>query len=207
MSHREPQLRATKALEGAKDRVTNGVTVIDSDHSYIHEGIAFKAHIELASVTADVDYTFKTPADKYVHFKNLRLTALGGTCKLSIRRAKGDNPITFTGTAEAPNDGSSAAADLTGPHNCVDYNYESGVVIKKTPTYDNDEDGEIWDFVTVVGDSTNQFTSVAETRLSTAEELVMKKDTYYIIRFERVITEETPENVHVSMFWYEEGSR
>ena len=187
------------------ERLTGGGRVIDTDHGYIHQGIGYKAYLEVGDMSdvTNVIYTLKTPPDLYIHFKNMQLIALGGSVKVSIRRGTTDNPISFTGTEESPNDGS-APTELTGPSNLNDNSAKTtGTVIKKTPTFDDNEDGEDWAIIQVVGDATNQYTSVSSTQDNPNEELVMKPDTYYVIKVEK--ESDAPDNVLLTMFWYEEG--
>ena len=184
------------------ERVTGMVPAINSDHAAIHEGEAFRAVLEIGDFGEEtkIEYSLKTPADLYVHFKNLRLVAVGGTVKVTIKRGTEENELRIDSAGED-------AADLVGPNNLNDTkNIETGVVIKQTPTYvtdgDDDGEGEAWEIVKVLGDDTNQFTSVAETQTSPYEELVFKPDTYYVIELEEIA--ESPTNIMLTMFWYEE---
>ncbi len=185
------------------EELTGAGKIIDTDHAYIHEGIAFKSFLEVGDLTGTTStyYTIKT-SDLYLHFKNLHLSALGGTCKATIRKGTTENPIVFTETGGEPNDGSNPD-HLTGPHNMNDVSENTtGVVIKVDPTFDNEQDGEPWHIIQVVGDSTNQFTSTAETQGVPTEELVFNTNTYYIIEVENV--SDDPDNVLLTLFWYEE---
>lgn len=181
------------------DRLTGGVKSINTDHYYIHRGIGYKAYIQLASVGASaVEYSFVAPLGTYVHFKNMQLVALGGTLRVSIRRGTEANPMVFDSAGTAPGD------SLVGPHNLNDNaDRSTGVIIMSTPTYMTDQDGETWFQIQVVGDSTNQFTSVAETASNDNEEIVLRPKTPYVIRLERVGSD-SPENVMLTLFWYEE---
>ena len=184
------------------ERVTGMVPAINSDHAAIHEGEAFRAILEIGDFGEEtkIEYSLKTPADLYVHFKNLRLVAVGGTVKVTIKRGTEENELRIDSAGET-------AADLVGPNNLNDTkDIETGVVIKQTPTYDTtgdgDGEGEAWEIVKVLGDDTNQFTSVAETQTNPYEELVFKPDTYYVIELEEIA--ESPTNIMLTMFWYEE---
>ena len=195
--------RISDLFQNTLERVTGMVPAINSDHAAIHEGEAFRAILEIGDFgeVTKIEYSLKTPAGYYVHFKNLRLVAVGGTVKVTIRRGTSENELRIDSAGET-------ATDLVGPNNLSDVSTkETGVVIKKTPTYDTDGDGdgegEAWEIVKVVGDETNQFTTVAETQGSPYEEIVFKPDTYYVIELEEVT--DSPTNIMLTMFWYEEG--
>ena len=98
--------------------------------------------------------------------------------------------------------GTSGPPDLIGPNNLNDTLNapESTVVITKGVTYTG---GAVWDILKVLGSSTNQFVSVADTQMAPSKELVLRRSTPYILRIEKVGAD-TPANVTVNMFWYEE---
>lgn len=183
-----------------RDRMTGSMKSINTDHYYIHKGIAYHAYIEIAEVGATpLEFSFKTPKGSFPHFKNLSLTALGGTCKVTVKRGTTANPLDVDSAG-------SAAGQLTGPHNLNDNSIrDTGVAILGTPTYNDSKFGEDWIKLQVVGDETNQYTSVAETQGNDNEEIVMKDDTFYIIKVERVGLN-NPEDVFIKLFWYEEPS-
>ena len=180
------------------DRLTGGKKVINTDHYYIHRGRAFKSHIFLASVgDTPINYSFKTPEDLYLHFKNLKIQALGGTCRVSVRRGTASNPLSLSSAG-------SVDSSIRDPVNLNDNSIRvSGVTILRNPVISGGQDGEEWFFGLVLGDSTNQFTSVDSTQISDNEEYVMKNDTSYLIRFEK-IGGDSPSQVNMTMFWYEE---
>ena len=175
----------------AFERVTGGVKVIDTDHAMVHEKKAFSAHIELATLPATVEYLFMASAELYIHFKNIRLQAVGGTVRMTVLRGA---TITDPGTSGPP--------DLIGPNNLNDAlgAPASTVAITKGVTYTG---GTVWDILKVLGSSTNQFVSVAYTQMSPNYELAMRRSAPYILRIEKVGAD-TPANVTVNMFWYEE---
>ena len=186
-------------LNDENDRLTGGKKVINTDHYYIHRGIAYKAFILLDTVAATpVEYSFKTPPELFPHFKNLSVTALGGTLRVTVKRGTTANPLVIDSA------GSDPGTELTGPHNLNDtVDKLTGVVIRKSPTYVTAQSGEDWIKVQLVGDSTNQFTSVADLATNDNEEVVMNPDTYYTLRLER-IGGDSPGQIALSLFWYEE---
>lgn len=194
-------------LDGAREHVTHAFAVINSDHMYVHQGIAFKSFIRLDDFGAvtKITYVIKTPADKDLHFKSLKMQSKGGSVLTTVKRATAANPIVFTGTAESPDVGTATIPELTGPNNLNDANGSAAeTIITKTPTFDTSQDGENWFFIQVLGDATNQFTSVDNSSENVNEELIMDNDKYYIIDLEEL--DGTPTNIMLTIFWYEEPS-
>lgn len=184
-------------LTGFKEGLTHAIRAINTDHAYIHEGIAFKAEITLTPFAA-AEYLITT-TDTALHFKNLRITALGGSIQATIMRGTAANPLTIATPGSAP------GAELLGPHNLNDYSENiTDVTITKGPTYTDGKVGEAWDRILVVGDTTNQFTSVAETKNSENEELVMKEQNVYVLKLEKVGLD-TASTMLLGLFWYEEA--
>lgn len=191
-------MRTTEILEDASEFITRALRVINTDHSYIHDGIGYKAFIYQATL-AEGYYLIKTPANKYIHFKNIKLQAMGGAIRLSVRRSTVTNPIVIDSEGSVI-----SQPELVGPNNLNDtYGEASGTVIKKTPTFITSQEGEDWFVVHVLGDTTNQFVSVSDSKISDNEEVVMEKDSYYSIKLEKIGTD-VAINVCLSMFWYEE---
>lgn len=173
------------------ERVTGAFAEIDTDHKYIHEGIAFRAHIEVGQISGDVEFLFRTPEKKYVHYKNTTLVVAGGSSKLQIIRGA---EVTDS------DDFDTSLPLLTGPANLNDVSSnESLVEITKDPTYTG---GEAWRTEVVYGDSSNQFSSLIETKSFDNEEMVMKQGADYILKLSRYGSD-TP-LISLSLFWYEE---
>jgi hypothetical protein len=192
----------TSTVRNIIERVTGSPSVIQTDHKYIHVGIAYKAHlnVDALAAAASESYSLKTPAAKYLHLKNLRLQAMGASVKVEIMRGTTANPLVVAGAGDA-------ASELTGPHNVNDTVASvTGVVIKKTPTYTDDKAGEVWDYVRVNGDTTNQFVSTSDAKQGENFEWVLKPDTYYVIKFTNLSAGggDAASGVELEMFWYEE---
>ena len=148
--------RQTYILNGFRERVTGGAANINTDHKYIHEGIAYKAHLQVGSLAASngMAFSFLAPANKYVHFKNFKLFGVGATLRMRLIRGTTANPLTI----DNPDSGAIGAGDLIGPHNVNDVSANvTGVEIGKTPTYTGGASGEVWDQVILSGSSTNKF--------------------------------------------------
>ena len=175
------------------ERVTGAFAEINTDHKYIHEGIAFRAHIEVGEISGDTEFLFRAPAGKYVHYKNTTMQALGGSVKLQIIRGV---EVTDSDAFD------SSLPLLTEPANLSDVSDNNSLVeIAKNPTYTS---GEVWRTEIAYGDSTNQFTSLIETKSFDNEELVMKPGGDYVFKLSRYGSD-TP-LVALSLFWYEEDS-
>ena len=167
--------------------ITGGVVNINSDHSAIHLG--YGANISdygtLAS-GATKEYCITAPLELYVHFKNISLNSLGGSCKLEIIRGATVTENTGTElTATNPNDNFSGSPEST---------------VKESPSYTG---GSIWDSIYVLADETNQFVGSAQTSLSETQELVFKNNNeQYIIKITNLETSEITFSWRA--FWYEE---
>ena len=174
------------------ESMTKGFKMINTDHMFIHKGIAYKTHISLASVSADVVYAIKTPVGKYLHFKNMKVAAMGGTLDVEVLRG-----ATVTAAGDAV-----SSPELIGPVNLNDNSDNTaGTVITKGPTVS--VAGTVWEKVRLPGNSTNQFTSVEQSQGSENEELVLLPDSYYLLKLSKV-GDDNPSNVLLSVFWYEE---
>ena len=186
--------------DNENESLTGYKGVINSDHAYIHEGIGFLSTLDIGTLGdgATESYLFQTPETKYIHLKKIELHGIGSSVKLEIMRGTTANPLTI-------NSEGSTASELIGPSNANDNaSNTSGIVVKKTPTYTNDEEGEIWDFIKVLGTASNQYETVSEQSYGENFELVLKPDTDYVIKFTNLSSDAASE-VTLRMFWYEEG--
>lgn len=186
------------------DRVTHALEFINTDHAYIHEGIAFKAHLYVGDLAgaASVSFSFKTPTAKYCHFKDLRLISVGASVVAEIYRGTTVYPLVVDDPGDPP-------AELLGPSNVNDIvTTATGVVVLKTPTFVTAQAGVIWDYIINPGASTNQFQSVSDTKLGENYEMVMKPNTYYVIKITNLSVGggDAASAVHVKLFWYEEDN-
>lgn len=184
------------------DAATKAIRNINTDHAYIHSGIAFKFSLDIGALAAAASesYSFKTPAGKYLHLKNLRIAALGAGVRVDLIRGTTGNPLTIDSAG-------GAAGELVGPNNLNDnVATASGVTIMKTPTYVGGADGEVWMNVQADGSSTNQFITVVDSQINENEELVLKPDTYYVITITNLSGGggDNADQVLVTGFYYEE---
>ena len=175
------QAVATKMVS-YQDRVTGSPKGIDTDHSYIHEGIAFENSLTItASATTD-RIAFLTPAVKYVHFRpsqvflskgsvdyslweNATSTAMGGTTSTGSYNRNRNSATTATMSIHT-------AATSTG-----------GVIIDR------------W---TMWGSGTTAGSGRQGAAYSEPLEWVLKRGTEYRVQLS------STEAMTVNMFWYEE---
>lgn len=62
----------SKILTKARERFTKFISVIHSDHAYIHQGLAYTAILSATGITASYKIGFKTPASgKCIHWRPL----------------------------------------------------------------------------------------------------------------------------------------
>jgi len=196
--------KTTAILVGMTERVTQGMNVINTDHGFIHQGIAHKAHLVVGTLAqaSSVEFSLKTPVGKYLHFKNFNLYGVGATLRFRLIRGTTAAPLTIA----LPDSGTIGANDLVGPHNVNDVgNGASGTVFGKTPTYTDAKAGATWDQVVLPGSATNQVRTAAKSSVSDNFEYVLKPDTYYVIQISNLAAAAGATDVGLEMFWYEEA--
>jgi hypothetical protein len=188
-------------IKEAHDRLTGGRKVTDSDHSFIHKGIAYKAFLAIGDLAQGASESFSfycDDADVYVHFKNLFLKSFGASVKVELIRGTTASPLTIDSAG-------GTASELIGPNNLNDNSTNtSNIIIKKTPTYTDSEEGEVWIQTSVSADSDNKFGSSGTFQGTPNEEIIMKPETYYVIKVTNVHATADAAEVGISMFWYEE---
>ena len=171
------------------EMVTGGIVVTESDHTAIHKGYGYKGVLEITTLAggATLSWSLVTPATKYVHFKNLKLVALGSSCKVEFLK---EVDITVdTGTAVG----------------LVNQNLNSsnvaGVTVKSSPTYTG---GVVVDGAYILIDSTNQSVGSATSSGFPYEEIVLEPDTQYVIKVTNLDPTEVVAKAIVQFFFYEE---
>jgi hypothetical protein len=75
-------------VKNAYDPITHNPRNTNSDHSAVHYGLGFCAHLYLASLAASATqvYRFKGPTDLFAHLKSLEVAGQGATCAFRIYR-------------------------------------------------------------------------------------------------------------------------
>ena len=173
------------------ERITGGLIVTESDHTAIHKGYGYKGSFEtgIMAFGTSKSWSFVTPVGSYVHFKNLRLSVLGASCKVEFLK---DVAITVdTGTAVALMNQNLNSANVAGS------------TIKASPTYTG---GTVVDSITVLMDSTNQFVGSGSSSGFPYEEIVLKPDEQYVIKVTNISPDKSITDAVVNFFFYEEPS-
>ena len=158
--------------------------VIQSDHAYIHDGLAFTAIVDLGSISSATKVSFKTPSSssgKYVHWRPLGIQTSANYVKTSL--IEGD---AYTGgVAVTPINRNRLSSNTSDMQSFV-----SGSTV--TPT------GTVIDLKGI--GSTGNPSSRAGGGDSSAEELVLKQNTDYTL----LIEPSGATNVTLELYWYEE---
>jgi hypothetical protein len=72
-------------LTNFKEHVTGAFKQIDTDHALIHEGQVYSAFYKATITTgATLSFSFKTPADKYVHYRQAFIVPSGDAVTTEI---------------------------------------------------------------------------------------------------------------------------
>lgn len=171
--------KLNQLLINAIEFVTMGIKAINTDHANIHKGLGrITSEYLTLSGNGTQEYCIETDEERYVHFKNLILMALGSSVSVSILE---DATITLNTGDEL----------LVSNPNSVSTNI-SGTTIRKNPSYTG---GTIMDRVCSLADSTNQSVGISSITTDTNEELVFKPNTQYIIKLEEL------KGDSVELFW------
>lgn len=176
-------------IEGARDKITGGLTQITSDHRYIHEGRAFSYLGTTGSLDPDAKYaiTIKTPIDTsgvYVHLRPAKFSATANTMSMTIAEgsttADGSVAATFNRNR---NSNTAAKVILT-----------AGVTVSAAGTMIARD---------VVGGGSNPSNNEGGAG-GANQELILKPDTLYSIEIAN-IGETTKSTGYFELFWYEEA--
>lgn len=176
--------RMTEILELAQESLTKHLTIIESDHAYIHAGIAFTAIINTGSISAAYDIAFKTPdanSGKYIHWRPIGIDTSADYVDFVLY--EGD---TFSsGTAVTPINRNRISKNTSKMQTFV-YNATA------TPAGTIVQRGGIG----VAGIPASKAGGGAFAN----QELVLKQDTNYVL----TLTPAGATIVNLSLFWYEE---
>jgi hypothetical protein len=163
-----------------QERVTNAFPVITTDHGFIHEGIAYTLS---GSVTVDGSWSLAltTPADKYIHFKPVGISASGGPVTVTLVEAP-----TFSGGSNAtPRNRSRIYADAAAVTCKTGVTPSGGTVI----------------FTGIIPSSTSGSQRIGATS-EAAEEWVLKLSTVYVLTLVEAATGTVL--CGYDLFWHEE---
>ena len=173
------------AVSRANEDLTGYWGVIDSDHAYVHLGIAYKAIIATGSISATYDIGFTTPtvaSGKYIHWRPLGLTSSADYVDIQLTEGE-----TYTGgsTVTPVNMNRLVAAHATNMQT-----FAQGVTC--TPA------GTVIDHIGIGSDGNARSRSGGGSGAN--EELVLKQNTKYVI----TVTPAGATECLMQLFWYEE---
>ena len=156
-----------KVLKG-DEFVTDGVSITNTDHSAFHKGYAYAFEIFESQLSGAgvVEYSLKTPLQKYVHLKNLAVKVKGGNAKVEFLK---DVTVTVD---------TGASVDIVQQnHNSTN---TAETTIKASPTFTG---GTALKTMRALADATNQSVTSSSFSLSDTQEIVTKNnEEYYVIR-------------------------
>lgn len=176
--------RIAQISELQKDRFTDGKRIITTDHSYIHDGIAFSVTGIFTSVAngATVNYAFKTPtvaSGKYIHLKYKEIQSIGNKTKVDF----------YEKPTNAPTNGSDVAV--------VNRRRVGTPAVSSMQAFKSAMTLDLTGATTL--DSEQFATSVPRTL---DLECVLKPDTWYIRQFTN--SSGSAADISFFEFWYEE---
>lgn len=169
---------------------SQSIVTTDSIHRYIHKGITFAAEISISDLAAGsvVEYSFKTPANEYVHLKNMYTMSFGANIRISIIK---EASVSTEGTTPVP------------IHN-MNHNSSnvSQVALNQGPTYTG---GTVWKTFVTPGITTNQSANGSDFTQGNGEEIVLKNNNeIYIIKIENISSTDTASLIEMHLMWSEE---
>lgn len=178
--------RMTEIIEQEQEGLTGYTAIIDSDHAYIHDGIAYTAIINTGSISSAYDVAFTTPSEasgKYIHWRPIGVDTSANYILATLR--EGD---AFTGGTTVAPINRNRLSDNTTDMQAFVYNATS------TPVGTIIQQGGI-------GSAGNP-RSRSGGGSAAAQELVLKQGTNYVLTLDPYGS--TVANL--SLFWYEESA-
>jgi hypothetical protein len=174
-------------LTNVKERVTGAFKMIDTDHALIHEGQVFSAFYKATITTgATLQFSFVTPADKYVHYRTAMITPSADALTTDIYEGATINVAGTEVVASNRNRGSVITA---------------GSVLRRGTTFT--ENGTLLQgFSSWLPGSTGVGQSRNGTSFTTGDEIVLKPSTTY--RFVATNGSSSSNIVGFTFRWYEE---
>ena len=174
-------------LAEASERITSAIRTIETEHSYIHDGIFFESYNKFTlSASATRLITLKTPAAKYLHYRPTGLVTSAD--KVTIEFFEGATVTPATGTAATPSNHNRSSA-LT-----------SGVTLLDAPTVT--ANGTKFAQVYIPGATGTGGTRTGQSAGTSGSEWVLKPNTQYMIK---VTNGSSGSNdIQVNFQWYEE---
>ena len=181
---------ANRLADYWQERVTQAPKVIDTDHAYIHEGIAFDAFWTGAINDTTGHFQITTPAAKYVHFRPANIGISGGIATLSIF-------LTATGSA-TPVSGGSTFTPVNRKHTST----EAATVTFNTAIDTSSTGDYTLKYQTRIYGGSAPGQSVIGQSKGEPLEWIFNRSRDYVI----MVTTTVDTNVTLNLFWYEEDN-
>lgn len=174
-----------KVMEG-DEFITGAVSVIQTDHKYIHYGKAFTCEIQALALAGSASkiIRFKTPAIKYVHLRPTSISTSANKIKVEFFE---EPTITANGTAKTCYNRNRISSNL------------GTVIIGEDATVS--ADGNLL-FRYGAGSTGSPQSRSGGSVSGDADEWVLKQDTEYILKITNYPS--TATDVFIGLFWYEE---
>lgn len=174
-------------FEVAVERITGAFRTIETEHSYIHEGIFFESYNKFTLAAAGTKLvTLKTPAAKYLHYRPTNLVTSAD--KVLIEFYEGATVTAATGTAVTPSNHNRNSA------------LASGVTLLDAPTVT--ANGTKFAQVYIPGATGTGGTRTGSSAGVSNSEWVLKPNTTYMIKVTN--SSSGSNDIQVNFQWYEE---
>ena len=172
----------------ASERITSAIRTIETEHSYIHEGIFYESYNKFTlAAGAKRVVTIKAPVGKYLHYRPTNLVTSAD--KVTIEFYEGATVTAATGTAVTPSNHNRNSATA------------SGVTLLDAPTVT--ADGTKFAQVYIPGATGIGGTRTGQSAGTSGSEWVLKPNTVYMIK---VTNGSSGSNdIQVNFQWYEES--
>ena len=179
---------ANRLADKWEERVTCSPKFIDTDHAYIHEGIAYDAWFN-GSISSTYHFQFSTPTTLYVHLRPTAVAVSGGSAIFRVF-------MTGTGTA-TPVSGGSTFTPVNKKYTSTqasEVTFNTGINTSSTADYTLKYEASVFG-----GSGGNTRIGSA---LGNGLEWILVPDRDYVF----TVTPSSAMNIGVNLFWYEEAN-
>ena len=179
---------ANRLADKWQERVTCSPKIIDTDHAYIHEGIAYDAWFN-GSISSTYHLQFSTPSTLYVHLRPTAIGISGGSATFRVFQAG-------TGTA-TPVSGGSTFTPVNKKYTSTsasEVTFNTGINTSSTAAYTLKYESSIFG-------GSGGGSRIGGT-VSNGLEWILVPDRDYVFMF----TPSSEMNIGVNLFWYEEAN-
>ena len=169
-----------------EERVTHSPKIIDTDHAYIHDGIAFDAWFN-GSIASTYHIQLSTPSTKYIHLRPSGINIAGGSATFRVF-------VTGTGTT-SPVSGGSTFTPVNRKYtstNASQVTFNTGINTSSTAAYSLKYESYIFG-----GSGAGSRVGGA---VSKGLEWILEPARDYVF----TITPSSEMSIGINMFWYEE---